>query len=142
MKFLAKSNQIRAVTVRELTRNVAEIFEYVEGGEPVLIIRRGRPIATIQPLEQFVVRRAIENRRNAEAEPKPVLQPPPDLTDTEWAVLEAIAKREHPDDLMTQVRLEVRGLAKKTRYGWWEPTLKGIEALDARSEASDGGVVS
>lgn len=133
MKFLAKSNQIRAVTVRELTRNVAEIFDYVESGEPVLLIRHGRPIATIQPLERFVVRRALEERRNADAETEPVLQPPPDLTHNEWAVLDAIAKRQHPEDLMTQVRLEVRGLAKKTRYGWWEPTLEGLEALDARN---------
>ncbi|MDQ3963348.1 MAG: hypothetical protein M3277_05480 [Actinomycetota bacterium] len=133
MKFLPKTNQIRAVTARELVRNSAQVFDLIESGDAVLLIRHGRPIATIQPLEQFVVRQALEERRNAEAEPKPALQPPPDLSDTDWTVLEAIARREHPEDLMTQVRLEVRGLAKKTRYGWWEPTLKGLEALDARN---------
>lgn len=95
MDFLAKSSQIRAVTVRELTRNVAEIFDYVEGGEPVLVIRRGRPIATIQPLEQFVVRRALAERHRAQSQtahpdpPEPV-EPLPDLTDVQWSVLEGI----------------------------------------------------
>lgn len=142
MKFLPKTNQIRAVTVRDLVRNLADTFDYVESGEPILVIRHGRPIATIQPLEQFVVRRALEERRETKPEPSPSSPPPPDLSDNEWTILEAIAKREHPEDLLTQVRLEVRGLATKTRYGWWEPTVKGLEALDARSQRDEGGALS
>lgn len=120
MKFMTKSNQIRAVTVRELTRHVAEIFDYVEGGEPVLLIRHGRPIATIQPLEQFVVRRALEERGLVQTQTAPQVpgeqtEPPPDLT-------------------------VIR--SPKVVSAQHQPTIKGLQALDIRSEANDGGAVS
>jgi len=43
---------MKAVTFTEFRKRASELFSSVEGGENILILRHGKPIAEISPVSQ------------------------------------------------------------------------------------------
>ena len=46
--------KLPTVSVRDLSRNPGEVLDRVASGERLLVSRRGRPVATLQPLDGYV----------------------------------------------------------------------------------------
>ena len=138
--------RLRTVSIRELSRATAEVTERVEAGERLIVTRHGRPVATLQPLDGYVVQPftgaahdvfgwAIGNIDEEIAklsEGQRVL-----LRDgyRHWRLwMGRVPSNVEGDRGEMLEDLRVRGLAKKTSCGW-EPTGRGLalhEALSGR----------
>jgi len=126
-----RSNMLPVVTVRELSRSPATVFERVARGERLIVARHGRPIATLQPLDGVVVQpltRAQSDVRgvvlgDAEAELEKLTEIERDLLRDggRWDRLYPghLSHVHALGDLHAQVRaFGVRGLARKAERGW------------------------
>jgi prevent-host-death family protein len=131
-----------SITARDLSRATADVLVRVETGERLVVTRHGRPVATLQPLDGYVF-------QPFEGTAHDVFGWPIGGIDDEVAKLSE-AQRVLLRDCYLQWRLRpgrlpgdlwvgsartlddlaVRGLAKRTEFGW-ELTGRGLALREA-----------
>ncbi|HYP24448.1 MAG TPA: type II toxin-antitoxin system prevent-host-death family antitoxin [Actinomycetota bacterium] len=138
--------QLPQVSIRDLSRRPNEVLRRVTAGERLIVCRHKKPVATLQPLDGYVFQPFDGTARDVFGWPVGgIYDEIAKLSEAQrvllrdgyrrWRLWSGRVPSDVPGDRRTMLSdLAVRGLAKKTEFGW-ELTGRGLamhEALQGR----------
>jgi prevent-host-death family protein len=147
-KQVHETSSLETVTTSELSRSPMKVLDRVQRGERLVICRHGLPLATLQPLDGFVLQHTGEVTDVYGHPADPVIAETEKLDEVQRELLQnairhgriipSNAKKKFPYERMREAMAELGllGLAKRENRGW-ELTGRGFmfhEALVRRAE--------